>query len=55
MLCPLCRREFPGFAYFQEHPQNKIVLSLRELLAASLCMPVHLFSLSPQSFPRRLF
>ncbi|KAL4081880.1 PUA-like domain-containing protein [Scleroderma yunnanense] len=28
MLCPLCREDLPGFAYFQEHPQNKILLSL---------------------------
>ncbi|KAF8138267.1 PUA-like domain-containing protein [Boletus edulis] len=28
MLCPLCRQEFPGFAYFQEHPHNKVILSL---------------------------
>ncbi|KAF8559091.1 hypothetical protein OG21DRAFT_1474489 [Imleria badia] len=28
MLCPLCRQDFPGFAYFQEHPHNKIILSL---------------------------
>lgn len=28
MLCPLCREDLPGFAYFQEHPHNKILLSL---------------------------
>ncbi|KAG9317281.1 glucose-6-phosphate dehydrogenase [Chiua virens] len=28
MFCPLCRRELPSFAYFQEHPHNKVVLSL---------------------------
>ena len=30
MLCPLCREDLPGFAYFQEHPHNKILLSLRK-------------------------
>lgn len=28
MLCPLCRVELPGFAYFHEHPHNKVVLAL---------------------------
>lgn len=28
MLCPLCREDLPGFAYFQEHPHNKVLLSL---------------------------
>ncbi|KAH7914338.1 PUA-like domain-containing protein [Hygrophoropsis aurantiaca] len=28
MLCPLCREELPGYAYFQEHPHNKVVLSI---------------------------
>ncbi|KAH7887724.1 PUA-like domain-containing protein [Phlebopus sp. FC_14] len=28
MLCPLCREDLPGFAYFQEHPYNKVILSL---------------------------
>ncbi|KIJ70544.1 hypothetical protein HYDPIDRAFT_105286 [Hydnomerulius pinastri MD-312] len=28
MLCPLCRESLPGFAFFQEHPLNKIILSL---------------------------
>lgn len=26
--CPLCRHELPGFAYFQDHPQNKLLLSI---------------------------
>ncbi|KAG6900954.1 hypothetical protein C0993_004391 [Termitomyces sp. T159_Od127] len=26
--CPLCRQDLPGFLYFQEHPQNKVILSL---------------------------
>ncbi|KAI6119329.1 hypothetical protein EDD16DRAFT_1581563 [Pisolithus croceorrhizus] len=28
ILCPLCRQDLPGFAYFQEHPHNKVLLSL---------------------------
>lgn len=28
MLCPLCRQDLPGFAYFQEHSLNKVLLSL---------------------------
>ncbi|KAG1754059.1 PUA-like domain-containing protein [Suillus paluster] len=28
MLCPLCREELPGFAYFHEHPHNKVILTL---------------------------
>ncbi|KAG2141719.1 PUA-like domain-containing protein [Suillus bovinus] len=28
MLCPLCRVELPGFAYFHEHSHNKVVLAL---------------------------
>ncbi|KIJ20037.1 hypothetical protein PAXINDRAFT_166204 [Paxillus involutus ATCC 200175] len=28
MLCPLCREDLPGFVYFQEHPHNKIIISL---------------------------
>ncbi|KAF9221984.1 LON-domain-containing protein [Gyrodon lividus] len=28
MLCPLCREDLPGFVYFQDHPHNKIILSL---------------------------
>lgn len=28
LLCPLCRCELPGYAYFQEHPHNKLVLSI---------------------------
>ncbi|KAI0068857.1 hypothetical protein BV25DRAFT_1792197 [Artomyces pyxidatus] len=26
--CPLCRQDLPGFAYFQDHPYNKTVLSI---------------------------
>ncbi|KAF8484299.1 hypothetical protein JB92DRAFT_3101623 [Gautieria morchelliformis] len=26
--CPLCRTDLPGFSYFQEHPPNKVVLSI---------------------------
>ncbi|KAH7929465.1 hypothetical protein BV22DRAFT_1029515 [Leucogyrophana mollusca] len=28
LLCPLCREELPGYAYFQDHPHNKVILSL---------------------------
>lgn len=28
MLCPICRVELPGFAYFHEHPHNKVILAL---------------------------
>lgn len=51
MLCPLCRHDFPGFAYFQEHPHNKIILSLRELAPTFLST---LLTLSPsvlRAFP----
>ncbi|KNZ79825.1 LON peptidase N-terminal domain and RING finger protein 3 [Termitomyces sp. J132] len=26
--CPLCRKNLPGFLYFQEHPPNHLILSL---------------------------
>ncbi|EKM59081.1 uncharacterized protein PHACADRAFT_87866 [Phanerochaete carnosa HHB-10118-sp] len=26
--CPICRQTLPGYAYFQDHPCNKVVLSL---------------------------
>ncbi|KAF5363540.1 hypothetical protein D9756_000367 [Leucocoprinus leucothites] len=26
--CPLCRQDLPGFAYFQDHPTNKALLSI---------------------------
>ncbi|EKM80035.1 hypothetical protein AGABI1DRAFT_127711 [Agaricus bisporus var. burnettii JB137-S8] len=26
--CPLCRQDLPGFAYFQDHPTNKTLLSI---------------------------
>ena len=26
--CPLCRTDLPSFSYFQEHPPNKVVLSI---------------------------
>ncbi|KAH9936943.1 PUA-like domain-containing protein [Amylocystis lapponica] len=26
--CPLCRQTLPGYDYFQEHPYNKVVLSI---------------------------
>ncbi|KZS97578.1 LON-domain-containing protein [Sistotremastrum niveocremeum HHB9708] len=26
--CPLCRQDLPGFHYFQDHPVNKVVLSI---------------------------
>ncbi|TFK43511.1 hypothetical protein BDQ12DRAFT_183272 [Crucibulum laeve] len=26
--CPVCRQNLPGFSYFQDHPMNKIILSL---------------------------
>ncbi|KAF8076410.1 LON-domain-containing protein [Lyophyllum atratum] len=26
--CPLCRQDLPGFLYFQDHPPNKVILSL---------------------------
>ncbi|KZT62937.1 hypothetical protein CALCODRAFT_5716 [Calocera cornea HHB12733] len=26
--CPLCREEMPGFSYHQNHPNNKLILSL---------------------------
>lgn len=45
MLCPLCRQEFPGFAYFQEHPHNKIIISLREPVTTFHCIPIHPFLL----------
>ncbi|KAL0950001.1 hypothetical protein HGRIS_010010 [Hohenbuehelia grisea] len=27
--CPLCRQELPGYAYFQDHPYNCLILSIR--------------------------
>lgn len=29
--CPLCRTQLPGFSYFQDHPTNEVILSLRML------------------------
>ncbi|KIP10630.1 hypothetical protein PHLGIDRAFT_125485 [Phlebiopsis gigantea 11061_1 CR5-6] len=28
LACPLCRQDLPGYAYFQDQPCNKVVLSL---------------------------
>jgi hypothetical protein len=27
-FCPLCRQDLPGFVYFQDHPCNKVILSI---------------------------
>ena len=35
--CPLCRQELPGYAYFQDHPCNKVVLSLRACFFGVSC------------------
>jgi hypothetical protein len=43
-LCPLCRQDVPGFAYFREHPCNKVVLSLSVFYSQSL----------PHTSPHRL-